>query len=106
MFASHIDNAYSTEDQRFLSLVADQIAVAMDDARAQQRLRLLLDITNRIVTKLELRDLLREIVRSIRELMRYESVGVALPDCDDGELRIYVVDSSDQVQISPSTYPI
>ncbi len=99
VFASHLDNAYSTEDQRFLSLVADQIAVAMDDARAQQRLRLLLDITNRIVTKLELRDLLREIVRSIRELMRYESVGVALPDCDDGELRVYVVDSSDQVQI-------
>ena len=105
VFASHIDNAYSTEDQRFLSLVADQIAVAMDDARAQQRLRLLLDITNRIVTKLELRDLLREIVRSIRELMRYESVGVALPDCDDGELRIYVVDSSDQVQIESKRVP-
>ena len=87
VFASHLDNAYSTEDQRFLSLVADQIAVAMDDARAQQRLRLLLDMTNRIVTKLELHDLLREIVRSIRELMQYESVGVALPDCEDGELR-------------------
>ena len=95
VFASHLDNAYSTEDQRFLSLVADQIAVAMDDARAQQRLRLLLDITNRIVTKLELRDLLREIVGSIRELMGYEGAGVALPDGDDGELRRYVVDAPD-----------
>src|ERR1700722_15721413 len=45
-FASHLDDAYSTEDQRFLSLVADKIALAMDDARAHQRLRLLLDITN------------------------------------------------------------
>jgi formate hydrogenlyase transcriptional activator len=93
VFVSHLDNAYSTEDQRFLSLVSDQIAVAMDDARAQQRLRLLLDITNRLVAKLELPDLLREIVGSIRELMGYEGAGVALPDCDDGELRRYVVDS-------------
>ena len=69
-FASHLDDAYSTEDQRFLSLVADQIALAMDDARAHQRLRLLLDITNRMVTKLELRDLLREIVASIRQCMQ------------------------------------
>ena len=37
-FASHLDDAYSTEDQRFLSLVADKIALAMDDARAHQRL--------------------------------------------------------------------
>jgi formate hydrogenlyase transcriptional activator len=95
VFVSHVDNAYSTEDQRFLSLVADQIAVAMDDARAQQRLRLLLDITNRIGTKLELRDLLHEIVGSIRELMGYEGAGVALPDGDDGELRRYVVDAPD-----------
>src|SRR6202034_2905326 len=66
VFASHLDDAYSRQDQQFLSVVANQIAVAMDDARAQARLRLLLDITNRIVTKLELRELLREIVASIR----------------------------------------
>src|ERR1700739_2982074 len=105
VFVSHLDNAYSTEDQPFLSLVADQIAVAMDDARAQQRLRLLLDITNRLVTKLELSDLLREIVGSIRELMQYEAVGVALPDGDDGELRRYVLDSPDQEQIDSEHVP-
>src|SRR5271170_6094064 len=91
-FASHLDDAYSAEDQRFLSLVADKIALAMDDARAHQRLRLLLDITNRIVTKLELHDLLREIVASIRQFMQYDGVGVALPDPEDGELRRYVSD--------------
>ena len=69
VFASHLDDAYSTQDQQFLSVVANQIAVALDDARAQARLRLLLDITNRIVTKLELRDLLREIVTSVRHFM-------------------------------------
>ena len=78
VFASCLDDAYSREDQQFLSVVANQIAVAMDDASAQARLRLLLDITNRIVTKLELRDLLREIAASIRQFMQYDSVGVAL----------------------------
>jgi formate hydrogenlyase transcriptional activator len=91
VFASHLDDAFSREDQQFLSVVANQIAVALDDARAQARLRLLLDITNRIVTKLELRDLLREIVESVRHFMQCDSVGVALPDPEDGELRRYVV---------------
>lgn len=91
-FASHLDDAYSTEDQRFLSLVADQIAVAMDDARAHQRLRLLLDLTNRVVTKLNWRDLLQEISANIRQVMQCEAVGVVLPDPEDGELRRYFID--------------
>src|ERR1700733_13584406 len=95
VFASHLDDAYSNEDQRFLSVVANQIAVAMDDARAQARLRLLLDITNRIVTKLELRELLREIVASIRHFTQCDTVGVALPDPEDGELRRYAVDHAE-----------
>jgi formate hydrogenlyase transcriptional activator len=94
VFASHLGDAYSREDQQFLSVVANQIAVALDDVRAQARLRLLLDITNRIVTKLELRDLLREIVASIRQVMQCDSVGVALPDPEDGELR-YAVDHAE-----------
>src|ERR1700723_250345 len=95
VFASHLDDAYSNEDQQFLSVVANQIAVAMDDARAQARVRLLLDITNRIVTKLELRDLLREIATSLRHFMQCDSVGVALPDPEDGELRRYAVDHAE-----------
>src|ERR1700722_3341074 len=100
VFASHLDDAYSTQDQQFLSVVANQIAVAMDDARAQARLRLLLDITNRIVTKLELRDLLREIVASIRHFMQCDSVGVALPDPENGELRRYAVDHAGYEEMS------
>jgi formate hydrogenlyase transcriptional activator len=80
------------EDQRFLSLVANQIAVAMDDGRAQQRLKLLLDLTNRVVTKLDVHDLLQEISASIRELMQYDAVGVALPDPENGHLRVYAKD--------------
>jgi formate hydrogenlyase transcriptional activator len=104
-FTSHLDDAYSTEDQGFLSLVADKIALAMDDARAHQRLRLLLDITNRMVTKLELRELLREIVASIRQCMQCEKAGVALPDPEDGELRGYVSDHAGCEEMSVGTVP-
>ena len=104
-FASHLDDAYSIEDQRFLSLVADQIALALDDARAQARLRLVLDITNRIVTKLELRDLLREVATSIRRFMECDCVGVVLPDPDDGELRHFIVDdvAGNKVSVLPAS---
>jgi formate hydrogenlyase transcriptional activator len=104
VFASHLDDAYSSEDQQFLSVVANQIAVALDDARAQARLRLLLDITNRIVTKLELRDLLSEIVASVRHFMECDSVGVALPDPEDGQLRRYAVDHAEyKMSVGPAS---
>ena len=95
VFASHLEDAYSGEQQRFLFLVANQIAVALDDARSQERLNLLLDLTNRVVSKLDLRDLLREISASVRQVMQCEGVGVALPDCETGRLQIYALDSAD-----------
>jgi formate hydrogenlyase transcriptional activator len=99
VIASQKPNAYSEEEVRFLSLVADQIALAMDDAinfqasrRAQERLELLLDLTNRIVSTLDLRDLLREITANLRRVMQSECVGMQLPDAEDGRLRIYALD--------------
>ena len=91
-FASRLDDAYSPDEQRFLSLAANQIAVAIDDARAQQRLRLLLDLTNRVVSKLDLRELLHEISESIRHVMKCDCVGVALPDPESGQLQLYIMD--------------
>ncbi len=91
-FSSHLEDAYSPEEQRFLSLVANQIAVALEDARAQRRLTLLLDLTNRVVAKLDLPELLQEISASIRQVMQCEAVAVVLPDPENGELRRYATD--------------
>jgi formate hydrogenlyase transcriptional activator len=91
-FTSRIEDAYSLDEQQFLSIVANQIAVAIDDARAQKRLKFLLDLTNRVVSKLQLPELLQEISASIRQVMRCESVGVSLPDPESGELRRYALD--------------
>jgi formate hydrogenlyase transcriptional activator len=95
-FGSHLDDAYSPEEQSFLSLVADQIALAMDDALnfqasrwAQERLKLLLDLTNRIVSKLDLPELLQEIAMSIRHTLQCNSVAVALPDPENNELHVW-----------------
>jgi transcriptional regulator with GAF, ATPase, and Fis domain len=57
-----------------------------------ERLKLLLDLNNAVVSNLELRDLLRAIASSVRQVMKCDSIGVALPDPEDQRLRIYAVD--------------
>lgn len=101
VIASQRPDAYSEEDVRFLSLAAGQLALAMDDTfnfrasqRAQERLQLLLELTNRVVSNLDLRDLLREIAASIRRVMQCDGAAIALPDREDGHLRIYALDVS------------
>jgi formate hydrogenlyase transcriptional activator len=99
-------NSYTEEEVQFLSLVADHIALAVDsaisfessmEARAEleiqkDRLQLVLDLTNRLVTNLELHDLLREVSATIRRVMNCDASGVALPDGDDTYLRFYGLD--------------
>jgi formate hydrogenlyase transcriptional activator len=91
-FASHVEDAYLPDEQRFLLLAANQIAVAIDDARAQQRLKLLLDLTDQVVGKLQLPELLQEVSASIRRVMQCEGVVVSLPGPENGELRRYSMD--------------
>jgi formate hydrogenlyase transcriptional activator len=99
VLASGQPDAYADDEVRFLALVVAQIALAMDDAlnfqaskRAQERLELLLELTNQVVSNLELRDLLRAISVSIRRVMQCDGVGVALPDPESNRLRIYALD--------------
>jgi formate hydrogenlyase transcriptional activator len=103
-FTSRLEDAYSPDEQRFLSVVANQIALAIDDARAQQRLSLLLDLTNRVVRKLELRDLLHEIAIGIRHVMQCDGVGVALPDAESGGLHLYFTDLPSNEEIVKSEH--
>src|SRR2546425_1787288 len=99
-------DAYPDEEISFLTLVADQIALAIDDAlnfevaqhahaelqRNNARLALLLEVTNSVVANLELRDLLRVITATLRRVMHCDAVGVALPDGADHQLRMYALD--------------
>ena len=58
----------------------------------KDRLKLLLDLNNSMVSNLELRDLLRVISASVRRVMQCDSVGVNLPDPETGELKLYALD--------------
>jgi len=97
--ASEYPDSYSDEDVPFFSLVADQIALATDDAlnfeaseRAGERLKLLLDLSNRVMANLELPQLLKEISSSIRQLMQCDAVAVILPEAGGKTFRLYALD--------------
>jgi formate hydrogenlyase transcriptional activator len=94
LVGSEREDAYSEQQRRLLIVVANQIALAIDDALNLTRLRLLFQLTNRVIAKLELPDLLQEISVSIRQVMQCDGVGVVLPDAETGELRLTAIDSS------------
>jgi formate hydrogenlyase transcriptional activator len=105
-FCSRQVDTYSPNEIRFVSQVADYIALAFDDAlnfaallRASEelrskndRLRLLLDVTNQVVSNLELRDLLRAISQDVRRVMQCDYAGLSLPDAENKQLRLYALD--------------
>jgi PAS domain S-box-containing protein len=60
--------------------------------QAEDRLQLLLDVTNQVVSNLQLRDLLRAISASVRRVMQCDLVGVFLPDSEENRLQTFVLD--------------
>ena len=105
-FGSKAPDIYTAEEVHFLSVVAEQIALAFDNAlhfdasqasqqqlvKKNERLGLLLELTNHVVSNLEFRDLLRAVVASTRRVMACDGVGITLPDTDNTHLRIYALD--------------
>ncbi len=99
-------NAYSEEDQHFLSFLAEHVALAVDNAlnadaamkaqadleKQNERLKFLLDLTNRITSNLELRELLRAISASIRRVMECDGVSISLPTSEATTFKIYALD--------------
>jgi formate hydrogenlyase transcriptional activator len=105
-FASKAPDIYTAEEVHFLSVVAEQIALAFDNAlhfdaaqasqqqllKKNERVGLLLELTNHVVSNLEFRDLLRAVVASTRRVMVCDGVGICLPDAGDTHLRVYALD--------------
>ena len=97
--ASKLVDAYSADEVE-LSIAGGRPGRAGDRRRAEfsrvaargRALRLLLDLTNRVVSTLDLHALLREVVASLRRVMHCEGVGVTLPDPETGKLRLYALD--------------
>jgi formate hydrogenlyase transcriptional activator len=104
--SSCAENAYSSEDVDLLRRIARVVAFAIDDAlnlrkaheaqaelqRQNDRLHLLLNLTNKITSYLELREVLRAVAANIRELMQSGGAWIAVPDPASGKLRVFALD--------------
>lgn len=60
--------------------------------RKNERLQLLLNLTNRITSNLEFRELLRSISANIRDVMQCDAVAISLPDVPSGKHRLFALD--------------
>lgn len=106
---SRREGAYPGEEREFLSVVADQVALAIDGAasferlrvanerlaRTSERLKLVLDVGNRVLSNLDLQDLLRSISANVRQVLRCDLASVVLIEPDRTSARLYVLDFPD-----------
>jgi len=93
------ETPFTPEDVDFLSRTAGQIAIAVENALAFQkvarlgdRLQLLLNLTARITSSLDRREVLREIAANVREVIHADGVTVSLLDATSGKCRVFAVD--------------
>jgi formate hydrogenlyase transcriptional activator len=66
-----------------------------DRKQAEDRLQLLLEVTNQVVSNLQLRDLLGAISSSVRRVMQCDLVSVCFPDSEMKRLQTFVIDFPD-----------
>jgi formate hydrogenlyase transcriptional activator len=95
-------NAYDEDEVRFLGLVADQIAMAIDAAvnffisqQVQDQLKLVLDLNNQVVSNLAFDDLLRAASASVRRVMHCDATAVMLANNEASHLRVHALDYPD-----------
>src|ERR1700726_139619 len=60
--------------------------------RQNERFELLLNLTTKITSSLDLREVLRAIAANIREVIHADAVVVSLPDAASGKSRVIAVD--------------
>ena len=98
--------AISDSDIQFMQRVAAQVAVAVDNAlnfqsaqtsqqelaEQRDRLQVLLDINNVLVTSRELSELFRGIVTALTRVIHHDYTSLALLDQSTNRLRVYALD--------------
>jgi signal transduction histidine kinase len=90
---------FTQEDEELTQLLAAQAAVAIENARLYEsstrwlrQLESLNEVGNALSSELELQPLLGIVARNLRELLHARMVLIALPDADDGAIRIAAAD--------------
>ena len=105
-FGSRQANAYTDSDSKFMEQLATQIAVAVDVALAHktartyqeqlaeehERLRLVHDITNTLVSHLDAKELFLQISKCIGRVVRHDYCSLCLYEPANDQIRIRAVD--------------
>ena len=106
VFGSTQASAYDAADLEFLQQVAAQVAVAVDNAlnsqnaqiyqqelaRERDRLRLLLEVNNALVSTLDLHQLLIAISACLRRVMNHDYASLGLYEPDAQQVRLQALD--------------
>jgi formate hydrogenlyase transcriptional activator len=99
-------NVFDNIDLEFAQLMTSQIAVAVENAlnfeeaqsaqqqltRERDQLSLLLEVSNAVVSTLDLRELLATVATCVRRIRPYEYASLALFDSDENTLQIHALD--------------
>jgi formate hydrogenlyase transcriptional activator len=105
-FGTLMPQKISDLEVAFMQRVASQVAVAVDNAlnletskayqtelsEERDRLRVLLEINNVLVSSLELPQLFRGIVSTLERVIHHDYTSIALLEADSAQLRIYALD--------------
>lgn len=90
------ESAFTESDAEFLCQIADPVAIAVENVvnferaqRARERARLLLEINNAVVSHLDLKELVRTVSASLRDLLPHDAAGIALYEPEQNHLREY-----------------
>ena len=105
-FGRSTTHEHTETEIAFLQQVARQVAVAVDNAlnfenaqayqrqlaRERDRLRVLLEVNNAVVSKLALHDLLRATAASLRRVIHHEYTSLALFEPQTNHMRVLALD--------------
>lgn len=114
------ERPYEQAEVEFLQQIAKQVAVAVENvlnftsatsaqkelARERDRLRVLLEVNNAIVSHLDLRELLREVSHCLRRAIPHDLAGLALYDPESCQLLAHVLDFPGKQEFAGMGEPI
>jgi formate hydrogenlyase transcriptional activator len=109
-FGSRDADQYGSDAVAFMEQVAAHVAIAVDNAinfddaqrlerelrDERDRLRLLLEMNNLLVSRLEYPDLLQTLSESLQRVVTHDSASVALVDAQSGQLRLQALTYRDE----------
>jgi formate hydrogenlyase transcriptional activator len=98
-FGRFYPNAYDEDEVRFLNMVAGQLAMAVDASaqfwasrRARDQLKLILDLTNQVISNLDFHNFLLAASSSVRRVMSCDAAAIMIADPERRYLRVHALD--------------